>query len=65
MSVSNKYNHTIFTAFLLHCIENISNHSSGKCPDALAMAAMSVTKSADFGTIFIDQYLPSNSVINS
>ena len=65
MSVSNKHSHKTFTkkssASLLHCIENVSNHSSGKCPDAPTMAALSFTKSTGLGTIFIHQYLPGNS----
>ena len=50
MSISNKHNHTTFTksppASLLHCIENILNHSSWKCRNFPSlMAALSFTKS--------------------
>ena len=45
MSISNEHNYRTFTkshpASLLHCIENITNHSSGKCRDSLTMAALS------------------------
>ena len=48
MSKSNKHDYKNFTksplACLLHCIENILDHSSGKCPDSLTMAALSFTK---------------------
>ena len=40
-------------AFLLHYIENILNHSSGKCCDSLTMAALSFIKSIGLCTIFI------------
>ena len=40
-------------AFLLHYIENILNHSSGKCCDSLTMAALSFIKSTGLRTIFI------------
>ena len=47
MSISNKHNYKIFTkrrpASLLHCIESILNHSSGKCRDSLTMAALTFT----------------------
>ena len=40
MSLSDKHNYKTFTksppASLLHYIENISNHLSGKCRDSLA-----------------------------
>ena len=57
MSVSNKHNYKTFTksppSSSLHCIENILNHSSGKCHDSLTMAALRFTKSTDLCTIFI------------
>ena len=60
-SLSNKYNHKIFTrsppASLLHCIEKILSHSSGKCRDSLTMATLSFTKSIGLCTIFIHQYI--------
>ena len=47
MSITNNHNHKTFTksppASLLHFIENILNHSSGKCGDSLTMAALSFT----------------------
>ena len=57
MSVINKHNHKTFTkippASLLHCIENISNHSSGKCRNSLSsMAALSFMKSTGLCTKF-------------
>ena len=66
MSISNKHNYNTFTKFpsasLLHCIENILNHSSGKFPDSLTIADMSFTKSTGLCTIFTHEYLDSNSV---
>ena len=63
-SISKKHNYKIFTkrspAYLLHCIENILNHLSGKCPDSLTIAAVSFAKSSGLCTIFI-HYLLSNS----
>ena len=57
VSVSNRHNYKTSTkgppASLLHCIENILNHSSGKCHDSLSMAALSLTKSTGISTIFI------------
>ena len=57
MSISNKHNYKTFTksplASLLHYIENILNHSSGKCRDSLTMAALGFTKSTGLCTIFI------------
>ena len=56
MYVSNKHNYKTFTksppASLVHCIENILNHSSGKCGDSLTMAALSFTQSTCLCTIF-------------
>ena len=47
ISVSNKRNYTAFSkslpASLLHCIESILSHSSGKWSDSLTMAALSFT----------------------
>ena len=61
MSISNKHNYKTFTksalASSLHCIENIVNHSAGKCRDSLTTAALSFIKSAGFCTI---QYLLTN-----
>ena len=49
MSISNTHNYKTFTksppASLLHYIENISNHSCGKCSKSLKMAALSLNKS--------------------
>ena len=49
MFISNKHNNKTFTkspsASLLHCIENILNHFSGKCFGSLTMAALSSTRS--------------------
>ena len=46
-SVSNKHNYKTFSesppASLLHCIESILSHSSGKWSDSLTMAALSFT----------------------
>ena len=46
-SVSNNHNYKTFsegpTASLLHCIESILSHSSGKWRDSLTMAALSFT----------------------
>ena len=57
MSKSDKHNYKTFTksppAPFLHCIENILNHSSGKCRDSLTMAALSFTMSTSLCTIFI------------
>ena len=44
MSVNNKPLTKSPPASLLHCIENILNHSPGKCLDSLTVAA---------GTIFL------------
>ena len=56
MSISSKHNHKTFTksppASLSHCIENVLNHSSGKCRDFLTMAALSFTKTTGLCTIF-------------
>ena len=56
-SISNKHNYKTFTknppASLLHCIENILNHSSWKSPDPLTIAALSFAKSSGLCTIFI------------
>ena len=47
MSKGNKHDYKIFSkslpASLLHCIENILSHSSGKFRDSLTMAALSFT----------------------
>ena len=47
-SISDKHNSKTFTknppASLLHCIETILNHSSGKSPDPLTIAALSFAK---------------------
>ena len=55
MSISNKHKFKTFTnsspASLLHCIENILNHSSGKCSDSLTMAAVSYNKSTGLCSI--------------
>ena len=57
ISISNKHSYKIFTesrpTSFLHCVENILNHSSGKCRDSLTMAALSFTNSAGFCTVFI------------
>ena len=57
MCISNKQNYKTFTkgppAFLLHCIENILNHSSGKSRDSLKMVALSFIKPTGLYTIFI------------
>ena len=57
MSVSNKHNHKTFTKSPLRLCyiasKKFSNHSFGKCPDALTMAALIFTKSAGLGRIFI------------
>ena len=52
-SISNKHNYKTFSksppASLLHiCVENILNHSSGKCCDSLTIAALSFIKSTGF-----------------
>ena len=61
MSISNKHNYKTFTESpsppLLHCFENVLNHSSGKCPDSLTMASLSFTKSTGVCAIFIHQYI--------
>ena len=48
LSISNQHNYKTFTkhfpAFLLHYIENILNHSSGKCLDSLTISVVSFTK---------------------
>ena len=66
---SNKHNYKTFTksppASLLHCIQNILNHSSGKCCDSLTVVALSFAKSTGISTIFIHQYLLDNSVMIS
>ena len=47
MSLSSKQNYKTFSkslpASLLHCIENVLSHLSGKCHDSLTMAALSFT----------------------
>ena len=57
MSISDRHSYKAFTksrpASLLHCIENIFNHSSGKCHDSLIMAALSFIKSTGLCTISI------------
>ena len=61
MAISNKQNYDTFTesplatppACLSHYIENILNHSSGKCCDSLTMTALSFIKLTSFCTIFI------------
>ena len=60
MSTSNKYNYKTFSesppGSLLHCIENILSHLSGKCRDSLTMAALSFTNGCSefhLCTIFI------------
>ena len=57
MSLSNKHNYKSFTksqpASLSHFIQNILNHSSGKCGDSLTIAALSFIKSTGLCTIFI------------
>ena len=57
MSATNKHNYKTIAksppASLSHCIENILNHSSGKCLDSLTMAALSFTKSTGLSTILI------------
>ena len=69
MSTSNKHNYNTFTksasASLLHCIENILNHSSKKCPDSLTMAVSSFNKVTVLCTVYIQYYLLSNSIIIS
>ena len=55
-SISNKHNYKTFSkshaALLLHCIENILSHWSGKWSDSLTLAALSFTNGA-LCTIFI------------
>ena len=60
MSIGSKHDCKVFTksppASLLCCIENIFNHSSGKCRDSLTMAALSFAKSdqlAAFENIYL------------
>ena len=60
MSVSNKHNHKTFSksplVSLVHCIENILSHSSGKWRDSLKIADLSSTNGCsefDLCTIFI------------
>ena len=57
MSIIHKYNYKTFTksppASLLHCIENILNHSFVKCRDSLTMATLSLAKLTGLCTIFI------------
>ena len=57
MSKREKHNYKTFTksspTSLLHCIEKIWNHSSGKCRDSLTIAALSFTMSTGLCTIFI------------
>ena len=47
MYVSSKHNYKTFSksppASLIHCIENVLSHSSGKWRDSLTMAALSFT----------------------
>ena len=47
MSISNKHNYETFSkrppASLIHCIENVLSHSSGRWHDSLTMAALSFT----------------------
>ena len=54
MSISNKLNYQTFTksppASLLHGIEDVFNHSSGKYRNSLTMAALSFTKSTGLCT---------------
>ena len=63
MSLCDKHNYRSFTksapaSFLLHCIENILNHSSGKCRDSLTMAALSSPNQPVFGQyLFTDTSL--------
>ena len=56
MSISDKHDFKTFTkslpASLLHCIENILNHLSGKCRDFPTMAAPIFTKSTGLCAIF-------------
>ena len=69
LSISNKHNYKTFTksppASLEHSIENILNHSSGKCPDSLTIAALSFAKSSGLCTIFIHYYFLSKSEITA
>ena len=47
MPIINKHNYKTFSkshpASLIHCIENVLNHSSGKWCDSLTMDALSFT----------------------
>ena len=44
MSIINKHNFSKSPpASLVHCIENVLSHSSGKCRDSLAIADLSST----------------------
>ena len=58
MSVSNKHNYKTFSksppVSLLHCIESILSHSSGKRHDSLTMAPLSFTN----GSSEFHQWLP-------
>ena len=72
MSISNKHNNKTFSksppGSLLYCIGSILSHSSGKWRDSLTMAALSFTNGCSefhICTIFIHNYLLSNSVIIS
>ena len=51
-STSNRHNYKTFTknppASLLHYVENILNHSCGKCRKSLKMATLSSNKSTGF-----------------
>ena len=49
-------------ASLLYCIENNLNPCSRKCPDSLAMAPLSCTKSAGLCTALITNISNNNSV---
>ena len=56
VSIGNKHNYKTFTkSTSVTFLENVLNHSSGKCQDSLTTAALSVTKSTC--TIFIHKYL--------
>ena len=59
MSISDKHNYKAFSATppasLLHCIGNISSHSSGKWRDCLTIASLSFTNDAQHFTFV--QYL--------
>ena len=57
MSISDKHSYKTCTKSLpeslLHYIESILNHSSGKCHDSLTITALSFTNSTGLCTIFI------------